>query len=100
MPREAPVMTATLPAGPIRADGLTGPPIPSVEIREVARRQRVVLVGGDRGDLGVGHRDLRVVGRQFRVLLVLLRAVVPAGEGEDQRVGTLQIAERAGRAGM
>jgi hypothetical protein len=24
--------------------------------------QRVVLVGGDRDDLGVGHRDLRVVG--------------------------------------
>src|SRR3954470_5863236 len=48
--------------------------------------QRVVLGGGDRGDPGVGHVDLRVVRREIEVLLVLLRAVVAAREREDQRI--------------
>src|SRR5829696_5208859 len=55
--------------------------------------QLVVLVGGDRDDLGVRHRDLRLECRQLQVLLVLLRAVVAAGEREDQRVPALQLAE-------
>jgi hypothetical protein len=40
--------------------------------------QGVMIVGGDRGDLGVGHRDLRVVSRQLEMLLVLFGAVVAA----------------------
>jgi hypothetical protein len=55
----------------------------------------VVLVGGDRDDLGVGHRDLREVGGQLEVLLVLLGAVVAAREQEDQRVAALELAEPA-----
>ena len=59
--------------------------------------ERVVLVGRDRGDLGVGHRDLRVEGGELEMLLVLLRAVVAAGEGEDQRVVALDLAQLRGR---
>ena len=58
--------------------------------------ERVVLVGRDGGDPGVGHRDLRVEGGELEMLLVLLRAVVAAGEGEDQRVVALDLAEPAG----
>ena len=45
--------------GPLGADG------------GVQLQQGVVVVGGDRDDLGVGYRDLRVVGGQFPVLPVL-----------------------------
>jgi hypothetical protein len=62
--------------------------------------QRVVLVGRDRGDLGVGDGDLRVVRREFQVLLVVFRAVVAAGERQDQRIAALQFAERADGAGV
>jgi hypothetical protein len=54
-----------------------------------------VVVGRDRGDLRVGHRDLRVERGELQVLLVLLRAVVAAREREDQRVVALQLAELA-----
>src|SRR3954447_20883560 len=57
--------------------------------------QRVVVVSRDRDDLGVGNRDPRLECRQFEVLLVLLRAVVPARQREDQRVAALDLAERA-----
>jgi hypothetical protein len=60
----------------------------------------VVLLGGDRDDLGVGDGDLRVVGGQLQVLLVLFGAVMAAGQGEDQRIAVLQLAERADGAGM
>jgi hypothetical protein len=49
--------------------------------RRVELLQGVMIVGGDRGDrgdLGVGHRDLRVVSRQLEMLLVLFGAVVAA----------------------
>src|SRR5580700_7304565 len=59
-----------------------------------------MVVGGDSGDLGVGHRDLRVVGRQLEVLLVLFGAVVAAGQGEDQRIAALKLAECAHRASV
>src|ERR1700722_2037590 len=59
-----------------------------------------MVVGGDRDDLGVGHRDLRVVGRQLQVLLMLFGAVVAARQGEDQRIAALQFAERTHRAGV
>ena len=36
----------------------------------------VVVVGRDRGDLGVRHRDLRVERCELQMLLVLLGAVV------------------------
>src|SRR5215207_9983550 len=45
--------------------------------------ERVMLVGGDRGDLGVGHGELGIEGGELEVLLVLLRAVVAARERED-----------------
>src|SRR5256885_8343381 len=44
--------------------------------------QGVMVVGGDGGDLGVGHRHLRVVSRQLQVLLVLLGTVVAARSEE------------------
>ena len=62
--------------------------------------QRVVLVGGDGGHLGVGHRDLRLERRQLEVLLVLLRAVVAAGEREDQRIAALEFTQRADGVGV
>jgi hypothetical protein len=46
--------------------------------RRVELLRGVMIVGGDRGDLGVGHRDLRVVSRQLEMLLVLFGAVVAA----------------------
>ena len=58
---------------------------------------RVMVVGRDRGDLGVGHGDLRVERGELQMLLVLLRAVVAAREREDQRVVALQLAELARR---
>ena len=58
--------------------------------------ERVVLVGRDRDDLGVGHGDLRVERGELEVLLVLLRAVVAAREREDQRVVALELAEPPG----
>jgi hypothetical protein len=48
--------------------------------------ERVVVVSGDGGDLDVADRDLRIEPSELEVLLVLLRAVVPAREGEDQRI--------------
>ena len=54
---------------------------------------RVMGVGRDGGDLRVGHRDLGVVRGELEVLLVLLGAVVPAREREDQRVVALDLAE-------
>ena len=51
----------------------------------------VVLVGRDGGDLGVGHRDPRVERGQLEMLLVLLGAVVAAGEGQDQGVAALAL---------
>jgi len=59
-----------------------------------------MVVGDDRGDLGAGHRDLGVAGRQLEVLLVLFRAVVAARQGEDQRIAALKLAQPAHRAGM
>ncbi|MFE7860189.1 DUF488 domain-containing protein [Streptomyces sp. NPDC057403] len=63
--------------------------------------QGVVLVGG-------GGRHLRVARRRLGlehlghlpVLLVLLGAVVPAGQREDQRIAALQLAEPTDRAGV
>src|SRR5215207_6623745 len=52
-----------------------------------------MLVGGDRGDLGVGHGDPGIEGGELEVLLVLLWAVVAAREGEDEGVVTLKLAE-------
>jgi hypothetical protein len=62
--------------------------------------QRVVHIGGDRDDLRVGDSDLGLERGQLQVLLVLLRAVVAAGEREDHRVTALQLAQRADDAGV
>src|ERR1700756_3310084 len=55
----------------------------------------MVIVGGDRSDLSVRHRNLRVEGGEFQMLLVLLRAIVPARKRKDQRIIALQLAELA-----
>jgi hypothetical protein len=60
----------------------------------------VVLIGGDRDYLGVGHRDLRLGCRQVEMLLVFFPAVVAAREREDQRIAALELAERADGAGV
>jgi hypothetical protein len=57
-----------------------------------------MVVGGDGGRLGVGHRDLRVGGRQLEVLLVLFGAVVAPRQGEDERIAAPELAERTHRA--
>ena len=49
----------------------------------------MVVVGGNRNDLRVRHRDLRIERGKFQMLLVLLGAVVAAREREDERVITL-----------
>jgi hypothetical protein len=43
----------------------------------------MVIVGSDRGDLSVGHCDLRVERGEFQMLLVLLWAVVAARKRKD-----------------
>jgi len=58
------------------------------------------VVGGDGDDLGVGDSDLRVVGGQLQVLLVVLRAEVTAGQQQDHRVDPLQFAQRAPGLGV
>jgi hypothetical protein len=55
----------------------------------------MVIVGGDRGDLGVRHRDLRVKRCEFRMLLVVLWAKVAARKRKDERIIALQLAELA-----
>ncbi len=57
-------------------------------------------VSGDGDDLGVGDGDLGVEARQVEVLLVVLRAEVPARQHQDERVVALQLAEPAPRAGV
>jgi len=44
----------------------------------------MVIVGRDRGDLTVRHRDLRVEGGEFQMLLVFFWAIVAARECQDQ----------------
>ena len=60
--------------------------------------QGVMVVGGDGDDLSVGHSDLRIVRGEFQMLLVFLRTVMAAGQRENQRVVTLQLAELSQRA--
>jgi hypothetical protein len=49
----------------------------------------VVIVGSDRSNLGVRHRDLWVERGEFQMLLVLLWAIVAARKREDQRIVAL-----------
>src|SRR4029077_6930759 len=46
------------------------------------------------------HVDLGIEGRQLEVLLVLLRAIVAAGEGKDQWIVALDLTETAKCLGM
>jgi hypothetical protein len=55
----------------------------------------VVVVGGDRGNLGVCHSDLRIERGKIQMLLVFLRAVVAARERQDQGIIALEFAESA-----
>jgi hypothetical protein len=67
--------------GPLRADRVSE----LVGLKDV--------VGRDGDDLGVGDADLRVVGGQLEVLLVVLGAEAAAGEHQDHRVDPLQFAQ-------
>src|ERR1700722_3249567 len=58
------------------------------------------VVGRDRDDLGVRDGDLRVVGGQLQVLLVVFGAEVAAGQEQDHRVDALQLAQLAPRLGV
>jgi hypothetical protein len=40
--------------------------------------ERMVVIGGYRGNLGIGHSDLRVKRGKLQMLLVFFRAVVAA----------------------
>src|SRR5271169_2922006 len=55
----------------------------------------MVIVGGDRGDLRVRHRDPRVERSEFQMLLVLLWAIVATRKRQNQRIIALQLAELA-----
>jgi hypothetical protein len=48
-----------------------------------------MVIGRNRRDLRIGHRNLWVEGGKFQVLLVFLGAVVTSSEREDHRVLTL-----------
>src|ERR1700686_1930536 len=53
----------------------------------------MVIVGGDRGDLSVRHRDPRVERGEFQMLLVLLWTIVTARQRKDERIIALEFAE-------
>src|ERR1700689_3864560 len=55
----------------------------------------MMIVGGDRGDLRVRHRNPRVERGELQMLLVLLWAIVAARQREDQWIVALQLAELA-----
>jgi ABC-type uncharacterized transport system permease subunit len=55
----------------------------------------MVIVGGDRGDLSVRHRDPRIESCEFQMLLVFFRAVVTAREREDQWIIALKLTQLA-----
>ena len=57
--------------------------------------ESVVVVGGDRGNLGVCHSNLRIKCGKIQVLLVFLRAVVAARKRQDQGIIALEFAEFA-----
>jgi hypothetical protein len=57
--------------------------------------KRMVVVCCDRDQLSVCHRDLWVEGGEFQVLLVFLRATMPARQGKYHRIVALQLTELA-----
>ena len=57
--------------------------------------QSVVVIGGDRNNLGVCHSDFRIKRGKFQMLLVFLRAVVAARKRQDQGIIALEFAESA-----
>jgi hypothetical protein len=81
---------------PVRV-GQEGPPGAD---RRAKLQQRAVVVGGDRDDLRVRHRELLLERGQIEVLLMLLRAVMAAHEGKDHRITALQFAQRDLGAGV
>ena len=62
--------------------------------------QRVMVIGSDGDDLGVGNGDLRVIRGELQMLLVLLRAVIAPRQREDQRVVALELAQPSHRVGV
>src|SRR4051812_22295883 len=56
-----------------------------------------MVVGRNGGDLRMRYGDLRIEGGELEMLLMFLRTVVAASEGENQRVLALQLAEPARR---
>src|ERR1700728_3920293 len=60
----------------------------------------MVIVGGDGSNLRVSHRDPRVESGEFQMLVMLLWAIMTAGQCEDERIFALQLAELPHRAGV
>src|SRR5262245_2339485 len=57
----------------------------------------VMVVGRDRRDLRVGHRDFRVERSELQVLLVFLGTVMTSSQGEYHRILTLDLAQLSDR---
>ncbi len=57
--------------------------------------ESVVVIGGDRGNLGVCHSDLRIKRGKLQMLLVFFRAVMAARKRQDQGIIALEFAEPA-----
>ena len=60
--------------------------------------QSVVVISGDRDNLGVSHSDFRIKRGKFPMLLVFLRAVMAARKRQDQGIIALEFTESARRA--
>ena len=60
----------------------------------------MVVIGGDGGNLGVGHGDFRIKRGKLQMLLVFFRAVVAARQRQDQWIIALQFAQPARCAGV
>jgi hypothetical protein len=58
----------------------------------------VVVIRGNRDDLGIRHSDLRIKLGKFPVLLVFFRAVMAARKRQDQGISALEFANATGYA--
>ena len=62
--------------------------------------ESMMIIGGDRDNLGICHSDLRIKRGKLQMLLVFFRAVVAARKRQDQGIIALEFAELARRARM
>ena len=59
-----------------------------------------MIIGGDRGDLGVCHSDLRIKRGKIQMLLMFFRAVVATRKRQDQGIIALEFAKPPRCAGV